>query len=168
MRLYDRYTTQNVMEVDLGTCERGDPCSYDHTCRIHKVYGFLKAARMLAERSSVDPEPVVFLWSRAPGAFWSPIHDPRVANGLRIEVEDGRLWIVHVVPCQWCAEGNPRIPSSVGRQICTRNRTARVLVGGDAGTSWHLTAHPFEMPAVPEFARRAAEFPRECEFGRVD
>lgn len=176
MRLYDRYTTQNVMEVDLGTCERGDPCAYDHTCRIHKVYGFLKAARMLAERSSVD-EPVLFLWSRVPGAGWSPIHSRRLHNLTRIEVECGRLWLVEAVPCQWCAAANPRIRSSVtdhfihtdtpvGRQVCTSGRTVRTLVGGDAGTSWHLTARPFEVPDVPEL--HLPGFPRECEFGRVD
>lgn len=29
--------------VDLEKCDGDDPCAYDNTCRIHKLYGFLKS-----------------------------------------------------------------------------------------------------------------------------
>lgn len=46
-------------EVNLVDCERGDPCAYDHTCRIHQLYGFLKRAGLVAERSSVERPTIV-------------------------------------------------------------------------------------------------------------
>jgi hypothetical protein len=31
-----------TLHVDLDKCEKDDPCSYDHTCRIHKLRWFLR------------------------------------------------------------------------------------------------------------------------------
>lgn len=38
-----------ALNVDLETCERDDPCAYDHTCRIHKIKGWLSRGGAAAE-----------------------------------------------------------------------------------------------------------------------
>ena len=70
MRLVDRYGTQTEIDVDLERCEQADPCAYDHTCRIHRLYGFLKRAGYIAQRTSLDDGPPApqFKW----GEPWVP------------------------------------------------------------------------------------------------
>jgi hypothetical protein len=41
------------LHLDLMKCENGDPCSYNHTCRIHKLYRYLKNIGFIDQRKGL-------------------------------------------------------------------------------------------------------------------
>jgi hypothetical protein len=195
MRIFYLGTTA---DVDLVPCEKGDPCAYDHTCRIHRVYEFFKQAGLVGERSSLElaspvPPPVEYsavrVWAGTRADGW--MSAGWIANRRKIEITGGKLLVdgecfiafpvkrqgpgtfwylgdsaelksVRDEPfaslCRWCAEGNPRIPSSVSDVfVHTDTPVGRVLCDQRP-----LADRLLKTVALPE------GFPRECEFGRID
>ena len=158
MRLF-HCGTQTELEVDLMNCEQGVTwCTPAAPCRIHALYGFLRTAGHIAPRTSLDdrpPEPPalppIWCWRREPGeTLWADTNS--MVNHSRVEVEHGALWLLDT--CSWCAEGNPRVRSSVvdcyvhidtpvGRKVC-----AAWKVGGRFGTGWYLTGDPRQVPGI--------------------
>lgn len=225
------------VDVDLVPCEKGDPCAYDHTCRIHRLFYFLQEAGLVTRRSSVDVpsaemyaeaarqanEPTAIrVWAGTRERGWSSVG--WIRQHAHVEIEKGKLFVNDVelagwsgafwylsdaaelksardepfadafadAACRWCAEGNPRVQSSVsGVFVHTDTPVGRVLCDA-AGRAFpdrrllqkldevvcteclHHGADPGRAHSNPKCKYAGVPnalpvgFPRECEFGRID